>query len=218
MPIGILVGLAICTLIYVIVGFVATGLVPYEQLRASDPLAKALDVAGLQTASWIVSFGAVISLSAVLLVFQYGQPRIFYAMARDGLLPSWAARVHPKTRVPHITTLITGLVVALGALVADENEIYDLTNIGTLSAFAIVCIGVLVLRYKDPLRPRPFRVPFVWPVTIVGAVACLYTMSGLPPKAWERFGIWLVVGIVLYFAYGYRNSVLRRGAPPVNGD
>jgi APA family basic amino acid/polyamine antiporter len=210
LPIGILVGLAVCTLIYVIVGVVATGLVPYEQLRASDPLARALDVAGLQTASWIVSFGAVVSLTAVLLVFQYGQPRIFYAMARDGLLPRWAAKVHPRTRVPHITTIITGLVVALGALVADENEIYDLTNIGTLSAFAIVCIGVLVLRYRDPHRPRPFRVPFVWPVTIIGAAACLYTMSGLPETAWRRFGWWLAAGIALYFVYGYRNSTLRR--------
>ena len=212
LPIGILGGLAICTLIYVIVGFVATGLVPYEQLRSSDPLAKALDVAGLQTASWIVSFGAVVSLSAVLLVFQYGQPRIFYAMARDGLLPPWAAKIHPKTHIPHITTLFTGLVVAVGALVADENEIYDLTNIGTLSAFAIVCIGVLVLRFKDPDRPRPFRVPFVWPVTLVGTGACLYVMSGLPATAWERFGIWLLIGLVLYFAYGFRHSLLRREA------
>jgi basic amino acid/polyamine antiporter, APA family len=211
LPIGILGGLALCTLIYVIVGFVATGLVPYEQLRASDPLAKALEIAGLQTASWIVSFGAVISLSAVLLVFQYGQPRIFYAMARDGLLPPWAAKIHPKTRIPHITTLLTGLVVALGALVADENEIYDLTNIGTLSAFAIVCVGVLVLRYKDPDRPRPFRVPFVWPVTLIGTGACLYIMYGLPPTAWERFGWWLAIGLVLYFAYGYSHSVLRTG-------
>jgi APA family basic amino acid/polyamine antiporter len=214
LPIGILGGLAICTLIYVIVGFVATGLVPYEQLRAADPLAKALDVAGLHTVSWIVSFGAVISLSAVLLVFQYGQPRIFYAMARDGLLPRWAAKIHPKTHIPHITTLITGVVVAVGALVADENEIYDLTNIGTLSAFAIVCVGVLVLRYKDPDRPRPFRVPFVWPVTLIGTAACLYTMYGLPPTAWERFGWWLLIGLILYFAYGYRNSLLRRAANP----
>jgi basic amino acid/polyamine antiporter, APA family len=217
LPIGILGGLAICTLIYVIVGFVATGLVPYEQLRAADPLAKALDVAGLKTASWIVSFGAVISLSAVLLVFQYGQPRIFFAMGRDGLLPRWAAKVHPRTHIPHITTIITGVAVALGALVADENEIYDLTNIGTLSAFAIVCIGVLVLRYKDPDRPRPFRVPFVWPVCVVGAGACFYTMIGLPRTAWERFGWWLLIGLALYFVYGYRHSVLRReaaGLPP----
>jgi basic amino acid/polyamine antiporter, APA family len=218
LPIGILAGLGICTLIYVIVGAVATGLVPYQQLKGSDPLAKALDVAGLQTASWIVAFGAVISLTAVLLVFQYGQPRIFFAMARDGLLPRWAAKVSPKTRVPHITTMLTGIVVAVGALFADENEIYDLTNIGTLSAFAIVCIGVLVLRYVDPDRPRPFKVPFVWPVTIVGAGACVYTMYGLPPTAWERFGWWLLIGLVLYFAYGFRNSTLRRGTGPVVAD
>ncbi|HUQ46630.1 MAG TPA: amino acid permease [Gemmatimonadaceae bacterium] len=210
LPIGILGGLAICTVIYVIVGAVATGMVPYVQLRAADPLAKALTLAGFSTASWIVSLGAVVSLSAVLLVFQYGQPRIFFAMARDGLLPRWAAKVHPKTRVPHITTLITGLAVAAGALLADENEIYDLTNIGTLSAFAIVCIGVLALRYLEPDRPRPFKVKFVWPVTILGAAACIYTMFGLPVRAWERFAVWLVIGMVFYFAYGYRNSTLRR--------
>jgi len=211
LPIGILGGLGVCTLIYVIVGIVATGLVPYAQLKAADPLTKALDVAGLQTAGWIVSFGAVVSLTAVLLVFQYGQPRIFYAMARDGLLPPWAARVSARRRVPHITTLVTGAAVALGALVADENEIYDLTNIGTLSAFAIVCIGVLVLRQTDPDRPRPFRVPFVWPVTVLGAAACLYTMLGLPRTAWERFGIWLVIGGLIYFGYSARHSRLRAG-------
>jgi APA family basic amino acid/polyamine antiporter len=212
LPIGILGGLAVCTLIYVVVGIVATGLVPYQQLKAADPLAQALNVAGLQTVGWIVSAGAVVSLTAVLLVFQYGQPRIFFAMARDGLLPQWAARVSPKRRVPHITTILTGVVVAVGALVADENEIYDLTNIGTLSAFAIVCIGVLVLRYTEPDRPRPFRVPFVWPVTLTGAGACLYTMWGLPATAWERFGIWLILGAAIYFSYGYRHSLLRTGA------
>jgi APA family basic amino acid/polyamine antiporter len=213
MPIGILGGLAICTLIYVIVGIVATGLVPYQQLKASDPLARALEVAGLPIASWFVALGAVVSLTAVLLVFQYGQPRIFMAMARDGLLPGWAAKIHPKYRTPHVTTVITGLVVAFGSLFMDENEIYDLTNIGTLSAFAIVAIGVLALRYIDPDRPRPFRVPFVWPVAILGAAACLYTMKGLPTHAWERFGIWLAVGLVLYFVYGFQNSRLRDQRP-----
>jgi APA family basic amino acid/polyamine antiporter len=209
MPIGILGGLAICTVIYVIVGIVATGLVPYTELKAADPLARALEVAGLPIASWFVAFGAVVSLTAVLLVFQYGQPRIFMAMARDGLLPGWAAKIHPKYRTPHITTIITGLVVAFGSLFMDENEIYDLTNIGTLSAFAIVCVGVLVLRYTDPARPRPFRVPFVWGVAVAGAVACVYTMRGLPTHAWERFGIWLAIGLALYFVYGYRHSRLR---------
>jgi APA family basic amino acid/polyamine antiporter len=209
MPIGILAGLAICTLIYVIVGIVATGLVPYQQLKASDPLARALEVAGLPIASWFVAFGAVVSLTAVLLVFQYGQPRIFMAMARDGLLPGWASKIHPKYRTPHVTTVVTGLVVAVGGMFMDENEIYDLTNIGTLCAFAIVAIGVLVLRYTDPDRPRPFRVPFVWPVAILGAAACIYTMKGLPTHAWERFGIWLAVGLALYFVYGYGHSKLR---------
>jgi APA family basic amino acid/polyamine antiporter len=214
MPRGILYGLAICTVIYVIVGAVATGVVPYTQLKAADPLSRALEIAGLPTASWIVAFGAVVSLTAVLLVFQYGQPRIFFAMARDGLLPKWAAKIHPKYRTPHITTVVTGVVVALGSLVLDENEIYDLTNIGTLSAFAIVCVGVLVLRYLDPKRIRPFRVPAVWFVCIGGALACVYVMIGLPVRAWERFAIWMVVGLLLYFAYGFRNSKLRLGASP----
>jgi APA family basic amino acid/polyamine antiporter len=215
MPRGILGGLAICTVIYVIVGAVATGLVPYEQLKASDPLARALQVAGLPQASWIVSAGAVVSMAAVLLVFQYGQPRIFFAMARDGLLPPWAAKIHPKYRTPHVTTIITGVLVALGAAFADDAATYDLTNIGTLSAFALVCIGVLVLRIREPDRPRPFRVPFVWFVTLVGAGACLFVMFGLPRHAWERFAIWLAIGLALYFSYGYRNSTLRRGRPPV---
>jgi APA family basic amino acid/polyamine antiporter len=209
MPIGILGGLAICTLIYVIVGLVATGLVPYQQLKAADPLAQALQIAGLGTAGWLVSLGAVISLTAVLLVFQYGQPRIFFAMARDGLLPQWASKVHPKYRTPHITTLVTGFCVALGALVLDENEIYDLTNIGTLSAFAIVCVGVLVLRYTDPERQRPFRVMALPVVAVVGALSCVYVMLGLPRHAWERFGIWLLLGLMIYMVYGFKNSKLR---------
>jgi APA family basic amino acid/polyamine antiporter len=211
MPRGILGGLAICTVIYVIVGISATGLVPYEKLRAADPLAEALSVAGLHTASWIVAAGAVVSLTAVLLVFQYGQPRIFMAMARDGLLPQWAARIHPRFRTPHVSTVVTGLVVAVGALVMDENEIYDLTNIGTLAAFAIVCIGVLVLRLREPERPRPFRVPFIWGVSLAGAGACLYTMLGLPAHAWERFAVWLVLGMVIYFFYGFRHSRMKAG-------
>ena len=148
------------------VGLVATGLVPYQQLKGADPLARALELAGLPTAGLIVAVGAVVSLTAVLLVFQYGQPRIFFAMARDGLLPAWAARVHPRYRTPHVTTVATGLVVAAGSLVADENEIYDLTNIGTLAAFALVCGGVLVLRITQPNLARPFRVPFIWAVSL----------------------------------------------------
>lgn len=209
LPRGILGGLAICTLIYVIVGAVATGLVPYSQLRSSDPLARALSLAGLPTASWVVAAGATVSMAAVLLVFQYGQPRIFFAMARDGLLPRFAAKIHPKTHIPHITTLITGIAVAVGALVADDAATYDLTNIGTLSAFAVVCIGVLVLRVREPNRPRPFRVPFVWGVTLLGAAACVFVMRGLPPSAWIAFAVWMAIGLSFYFAYGFRHSVLR---------
>ncbi len=212
MPIGILGGLAICTLIYVIVGLVATGLVPYTELRAADPLAKALQLAGMETAGWFVSLGAVVSLSAVLLVFQYGQPRIFFSMARDGLLPQWAAKIHPRYRTPHVTTMVTGLAVAFGSLFLDENEIYDLTNIGTLSAFAIVCVGVLVLRKTEPDRVRPFRVRALPLVSVAGALACVYVMLGLPFRAWERFGYWLAIGLILYFAYGYRHSRLRKAA------
>ena len=215
LPIGILGGLAICTVIYVIVGAVLTGMVPYRELDPSlhaDPLAYALQRVGMQGAGWLVALGAVFSMTAVLLVFQYGQPRIFYAMARDGLLPRWAARVSKKSRVPWATTLLTGLFVALWALIGDAGETYDLTNIGTLFAFALVCVGVLVLRYTQPERPRPFRVPFAWPVCIGGAAACVFVMWGLPRQAWERFAIWLAIGLVLYFAYGFRNSSLRRGA------
>jgi APA family basic amino acid/polyamine antiporter len=218
MPRGILIGLAICTLIYVIVGAVATGLVPYEQLKSSDPLARALEIAGLPTASWIVAFGATVSMAAVLLVFQYGQPRIFFSMARDGLLPPFAAKIHPKYRTPHITTILTGVLVAVGAAVADDAATYDLTNIGTLWAFALVCLGVLVLRLKEPERPRPFRVPFFWVVTLGGVGACLFVMRGLPDSAWVAFGIWMLVGLAIYFLYGYRHSRLRAGVPILTGD
>jgi APA family basic amino acid/polyamine antiporter len=131
-------------------------------------------------------------------------------MARDGLLPQWAAKLHPKTRIPATTTLITGVIVALAAMVGDAAETYDLTNIGTLFAFALVCIGVLVLRIVEPDRPRPFRVPLVWVVAPAGAAACFFIMIGLPYQAWERFAIWLGIGLLMYFAYGYTHSKLRR--------
>jgi len=212
LPLGILGGLAICTVIYVIVGAVLTGMVPYQQLAVADPLARALQLAGYGGVGWIVALGAAVSMSAVLLVFQYGQPRIFFSMARDGLLPAWAARVDPRTRVPYTTTLITGIVVAIASLVGDAAETYDLTNIGTLFAFVLVCAGVLVLRVTEPNRPRPFKVPFPWVVAPLGAAACFFVMIGLPREAWERFVIWLVIGAVLYVTYGYRHSHLRRAA------
>jgi APA family basic amino acid/polyamine antiporter len=209
LPIGILGGLAICTVIYVVVGAVLTGMVPYKELAVADPLARALELAGFRAIGGIVALGAAVSMSAVLLVFQYGQPRIFFAMARDGLLPQWAARVHPRTHIPARTTLFTGVFVALWSLIGDAAETYDLTNIGTLFAFMLVSIGVLVLRYKEPERPRPFRVPFVWPVTMLSAAGCIFIMRGLPSAAWERFIAWLAIGLLIYFAYGFRHSRLR---------
>ena len=219
LPIGILGGLAICTLIYVVVGFVLTGMVPYTTLGSTaDPLSFALTSVGMTRVGWLVALGAVFSMSAVLLVFQYGQPRIFFAMARDGLLPKFAAKVHGKYRTPYITTIITGVFVASWALIGDANETYDLTNIGTLFAFILVCGGVVVLRFTEPERPRPFRVPFLYFIAPLGAALCLFVMWGLPHKAWVRFGFWLVIGLALYFAYGYRNSTLRTGKPPVSSE
>jgi len=216
LPLGILGGLAICTLIYVIVGAVLTGMVPYKELAVADPLARALELAGFKTVGWFVALGAAVSMSAVLLVFQYGQPRIFFAMARDGLLPKWAAHVHPVTKIPSTTTVITGVFVGLWALIGDAAETYDLTNIGTLFAFMLVSIGVLVLRHKEPERPRPFRVPFAWPVCTLSAAGCLFIMYGLPGTAWERFGIWLAIGLALYFTYGYNHSKLRTSVARVS--
>jgi len=209
LPIGILVGLAVCTAIYVVVGAVLTGMVPYQQLAVADPLAKALELTGYSGVSVIVALGAAVSMSAVLLVFQYGQPRIFFAMARDGLLPKWAASVDARTRVPYSTTLVTGIIVALGSLVGDAAETYDLTNIGTLFAFALVAAGVMVLRVKEPSRARPFRVPLVWIVAPLAIAACVFVMFGLPRQAWERFVLWLAIGAVVYGVYGYRHSRLR---------
>ncbi len=212
MPRGILLGLLVCTVIYVAVGAVATGIVPYKQLLANDPLAAAFNQAGLQKFTWFIALGAVVATSAVLLVFQYGQARIFMAMARDGLLPKWAAKIHPRFRTPYLTTLAIGSLVALGGLVGDAGETYDLTNIGTLFAFSLVAVGVLVLRVIEPDRPRPFRVPFVWPVAILAALACVFVITGLPWEAWVRFAVWLIVGLAIYFMYGRSRSRLRNAA------
>src|SRR5262245_26659560 len=212
LPIGIMGGLAICTVIYIVIGFVLTGMVPSTELgKAADPLAFALTATGLQGIAKIVALGAVFSMAAVLLVFQYGQPRIFFAMARDGLLPQWAARVDAKRRIPYVTTLVTGVFVAMWSLIGDAAETYDLTNIGTLFAFTLVCVGVVVLRVIEPDRPRPFKVPLVWVVAPLGVVACVFIMVGLPPQAWTRFGWWLAVGLLIYVLYGYRHSKLRHG-------
>jgi APA family basic amino acid/polyamine antiporter len=209
MPIGIIGSLVICTLIYVAVAAVLTGMMPWDKLGVADPLAAALAYVGSDVAAGFVAFGAVIAMTAVLLVFQYGQPRIFFSMSRDGLLPPGFAKVHPKYKTPHVTTIWTGVVVAAISAIANINEIVELTNIGTLFAFVLVCAGIIILRYKDPNRPRAFKTPFVPLVPLLGIASCIYLMAGLPWVTWVRFGIWLLAGLALYFVYGFWKSRLR---------
>jgi APA family basic amino acid/polyamine antiporter len=215
LPIGIIASLVICTIFYVVVAAVFTGLIPYSELvqrlatEQAEPLTMALNhvAPNARWASAIVAFGSVVAHTAVLLVFQLGQPRIFFSMARDGLLPPIFASVHPRFKTPHVTTIITGLVVGGFAAVMSIDEMVDLTNIGTLFAFVLVCIGITILRYKDPQRHRPFKVPFgAWLLPMLGAVSCLFLMYYLPPTSWWRFVAWLALGLSIYFSYGYSRS------------
>ena len=220
LPIGIIGSLLVCTVIYVVVAVVFTGIVPYSVLRQklateqAEPLTMALQYANIQRwgnlAVGIVAFGSVVAHTAVLLVFQLGQPRIFFSMARDGLLPRSFARVHPRFRTPHVTTIFTGLAVGTCAMFTSIDEMVDLTNIGTLFAFLLVSVGIIVLRRRDPERHRAFRTPWVPLVPILGAGSCLYLMLGLPWITWIRFGLWLVVGLAVYSSYGYWKSGLVR--------
>jgi APA family basic amino acid/polyamine antiporter len=221
LPIGIIASLAVCTLLYVVVAAVFTGIMPYEELKLrlateqAEPLTMALDHVAPKAvwASAIVAFGSVVAHTAVLLVFQLGQPRIFFSMARDGLLPPAFARVHPRFKTPYVPTIVTGLVVGGVAAFANIEEMVDLTNIGTLFAFVLVCIGIPILRYKDPERRRPFRVPFgPWVIPMLGVVSCLFLMVYLPPASWWRFVGWLALGMAVYFAYSYTRSTLGRAA------
>jgi len=210
MPIGIIASLGICTVIYVATAAVLTGIEPWQKLGVANPLASAFSSIGLDWAAGIVSLGAVISMTAVLLVFQLGQPRIFFAMSRDGLLPKYFARVHPRYQTPHVTTIWSGVAVGSIAGVTNINEMVELTNIGTLFAFVLVCAGVIILRRTDPGRPRSFRTPFVPVVPLLGIAMCLYLMLGLPWATWLRFGLWLAAGLAVYFAYGYWHSLLKK--------
>ena len=210
MPIGIIASLVVCTIIYIAVALVLTGMVKWDQFSGvADPLAKAFTDRGMNWTAGIISFGAVFATTSVLVVFQIGQPRIFFSMARDGLLPQWAAKVHPRFRTPHITTILTGVFVAGFAAITNIDEVVDLCNIGTLFAFVLVAVGILILRRTDPGRPRPFRTPLVPWVPLLAILTCGYLMVVQPRVTWRRFVVWLVIGLVLYFLYGARRSRLR---------
>jgi APA family basic amino acid/polyamine antiporter len=211
LPIGMIASLAVCTVLYIATAAVLTGLIPYTELNTAEPLAKALNYLNLNWAAGIVAFGAVIATTAVLLVFQLGQPRIFFSMSRDRLLPQKFATVHPRFRTPHITTILTGVFVAVLAGFADIADAANLTNIGTLFAFVLVCAGVIVLRHKDPHRHRPFRCPWVPVVPLLGIASCIYLMISLPWMTWVRFAVWLAIGLAIYFLYSQRRSRLVSG-------
>ena len=217
MPIGIIGSLIFCTIIYIVVAAVFTGMIPYDALRKTlateqaEPLTLAMKFVSMP--GWmvgVVAFGSVVAHTAVLLVFQLGQPRIFFAMARDGLLPKTFAKVHPKFRTPYVTTILTGVFVGVTAMFTSLDDMVNLTNIGTLFAFILICLGIIILRYREPGRERPFRVPFgPLLLPVLGIVSCLGLIYYLPPSSWWRFVGWLLVGLVVYILYGYRHSRLR---------
>jgi basic amino acid/polyamine antiporter, APA family len=209
MPIGILGSLFACTLLYIVFSLVLTGVVPYTELNVAAPVAVAIDSMRLFWLSPLVKIAAIVGLMSVMLVQLMGQPRIFYTMAKDGLLPAAAAKIHPKFGTPHVTTIATGFAVGIAAALLPMEIVTQLVSIGTLFAFAIVCGGVLVLRYTRPDLPRPFRTPLVPFVPVLGILSCVYLMFRLPYKTWERLLIWMAIGLVIYFAYGIRKSKLR---------
>ncbi len=215
MPFGIIMSLVICTVLYIAISIVMTGMAPWQKLGTADPIATALQYAQgpkalIHASGFIVSLGAVIAMGSVLLVFQLGQPRIFFSMSRDGLLPPGLAKVHPRFKTPYVGTILTGIFVAFFSAFANIAEVVDLTNIGTLFAFVLVSAGVIFLRRIEPDRVRPFRVPWVPVTPMISILACFYLMYKLPGITWIRFAVWLVIGLVLYFTYGSKHSVLRR--------
>ena len=211
MPRGILWSLTICTALYIAAALVFTGVVDYRTLNVADPMNVVIGATGLRWLRPVIGIGALAGMFSVMLVNLMAQPRVFYSMARDGLLPAWAAEIHPTFRTPYVTTLVTGISVAIAAATLPLNVLAQLVSMGTLLAFAIVCAGVLMLRRTDPDMPRPFSVPFVPWVPAAGVLACLYLMSGLPLATWGRLVVWLAIGLTIYFLFGRRNAARLRG-------
>jgi len=268
LPRSIFYSLIICTVLYVIISLVLTGMVNYRELAVGDPLAFVFKKAGLNRLSGIIAFSALIAMAGVLLIFQIGQPRIWMSMSRDGLLPAKFSKIHPKYKTPSFATIVTGFVVAIPALFMNLTEVTDLTSIGTLFAFVVVCAGILIINHKNPYNKARFKVPYIngkyvvpgltivvittalisghdyWLNTgylsdvdkipamifalimiclafltfrynlslipVLGLLSCLFLMSKLGYTNWIRFIVWLAIGIVIYFTYSYKNSVLNR--------
>ena len=211
MPIGILGSLAICSVLYILVSLVMTGIVAYPKLDTAAPMATAFQATGATWAVGLVSLGAIAGLTTVILILMLGQARVGFAMSRDGLLPVWFAKVHSRYRTPYRITVITGTLVTLIAALTPIKVLAEMTNIGTLFAFVLVSAGVWALRRTRPELHRTFRTPWVPVVPILAVLACLYLMLNLTGWTWIRFGIWMVVGLVIYALYGVRNSRLARG-------
>jgi len=210
MPIGILGSLVLCTILYIAVAAVLTGIVPYPQLNVPDPIAVGIDATGLNWMKFIVKVGAIAGLSSVILVMTMAQPRIFWIMAGDGLLPKAFKKVHPKFRTPYVTTLLTGSVVAVMGGLFPIGALGHMVSIGTLFAFLLVCAGVWVLRKTRPEIARPFRAPVIWFVAPAGVITCFYLMYGLPAVTWERLTVWMAIGLGVYVVYGVRKSEVGR--------
>src|SRR5581483_8663812 len=206
MPMGILGSLVICTILYIATAGLLTGVVSYKLLNVAAPVARGMQATGILWGQYLVLIGTIVGLSTVMLVMLLGQSRVFYSMSRDGLLPEWAGRVHPRFRTPYISSITVGLFVAVFASLIPIGILGELVSIGTLLAFVIVCAGVWILRRRRPELSRPFRTPMVPAVPILGMIVSLYLMVSLPLDTWLRMVIWLIIGLAIYFGYGRKHS------------